>query len=261
MLARIGGEGTNFSSALAEADEAAGTIRDVLATMLQIRHCLRFPPGPKCARNMRKWFNKHAKARGWKRASEVSGDILAYNFGIAPLVDSLNDAYNRSLLYPLGNKTKKYVTTQKAASNVVSDRYKYEETYTGRSNVYVEYKTPYAEFIDFGDPLEWAWERIPFSFVVDWIIPVGSYIASLSVLQNVQRVVGTVSEKRTLTVDQIVGIPDGFTMVTPSKLTYKQFSRRIVDPLVMPSLFRLSGNNSVNSLTNAIALLVQQRNR
>jgi hypothetical protein len=143
----------------------------------------------------------------------------------------------------------------------VLDKHRYRETYSGRSNVYVEYKTPYAEYINVGNPLEWAWERVPFSFVVDWIIPVGSYIASLSVLQNVERIVGSVSERHAITVDQVEGIPAGYTLVTPAKMSYKQFSRRIVDPLVMPSLFRLSGNNSVNSLTNAIALLVQQRNR
>jgi hypothetical protein len=209
---------------------------------------------------MRKWFNKHAKARGWKRAKEVSGDILAYNFGIAPLVDQLNDAYNRSLEYPLGNRVKKYTTTQKNNRTHEYSLYTYEESYKGKSDVYVEYNTPYAEYINVGNPLEWAWERTPFSFVVDWIIPVGSYIASLSVLQNVVRVVGTVSERRVLSAKQTSASYPAYDLVLPATKEYKQYNRTLVGPLVMPSLFRLSGNNSVNSLTNAVALLVQLRN-
>lgn len=261
MLARIGGEGTEFGSSIAEIDECAETIRDILATFVQMRHCMRFPPGPKCAKNLRKWFNKHAKARGWKRVEEISGDILANNFGIQPLASQLHSLIERVSTRPVGFTVKKYRMSQHDQTTYLSDNQQWQvsETYHGTSHVYVEFKTPYSQFVDYGNPLEWAWERIPFSFVLDWIVPVGSYIAAFDTLQNVERVVGTVSHKRTMSQYQVGTVNYPFVLERAGWYSSRTYERTLVSPIIMPSLFRLSGNSSVSSLTNALALLVQMR--
>jgi len=49
------------------------------------------------------------------------------------------------------------------------------------------------------DPLSVAWELIPYSFVVDWFIPIGSYLDNLNVIPNLKGRFLTTSFRRNVT--------------------------------------------------------------
>jgi hypothetical protein len=56
-----------------------------------------------------------------------------------------------------------------------------------------------ARRIEIGNPLEIAWELVPFSFVVDWFIPIGDWLGSLDALKGVKQVWGTVTQRQSYT--------------------------------------------------------------
>jgi len=60
---------------------------------------------------------------------------------------------------------------------------------------YVQTDVP-AHRISLGNPMELAWELIPFSFVVDWFLPIGNWISALDATLHVTGTWGTVTTKR-----------------------------------------------------------------
>lgn len=57
-----------------------------------------------------------------------------------------------------------------------------------RRRYIVELTEPYSQFRALGlyDPLSIAWEVIPYSFVVDWFYPIGTYLENLAVLPHLK---------------------------------------------------------------------------
>lgn len=115
------------------------------------------------------------------------------------------------------------------------------------------------------NPLTIAWELVPFSFVVDWVVPIGSYLESLSATVGTDFVAGF--EDRIVSLDcdyrsiytpypYVTSLLEG-TPATWSRRTYA-FERRILASFAPPNLFW--GNFlSTTRATSALALLVQLR--
>lgn len=45
------------------------------------------------------------------------------------------------------------------------------------------------------NPLEVAWELVPFSFVVDWMLPIGDYLSNMSALHGIEPLGYSVGDK------------------------------------------------------------------
>lgn len=54
------------------------------------------------------------------------------------------------------------------------------------------------------NPLEVAWELVPFSFVADWFLPIGDYLSSLDAPFRFQHLGGTIGGRRETTIDYTV---------------------------------------------------------
>lgn len=119
------------------------------------------------------------------------------------------------------------------------------------------------------DPLDALWEAIPGSFLIDWLLPVGSWISSLHATRNFGGYYGTVTTK----VDEMVSVsfidtyakvgggPGYVTNVgiAPYVRKVNGVSRGVVTNIPVPSFPRFTVKTNVKSvlshLTTASALL------
>lgn len=137
---------------------------------------------------------------------------------------------------------------------------------------YSKADNPLNPLLHFGiqNPLTVAWEVVPFSFVVDWFLPVGEYLSSLTATAGLNFVKGTVSERTTISVVADVqpgptipnGSPQTFQSISGGgKYTYKSFEyiRTIMNTFPSPQLPQLRDPRSLTRALSAISLLVTMR--
>jgi len=195
------------------------------------------------------------------RACSVPAAVLQYNFGVAPLVDDLYSSVE-SLRHRLDKPLK-----QKLSVGVQVGRhepfdygpYRYFDVdcvYKERAKVSYELlPSQYlSQDFDFGNPVEWAWELIPFSFVVDWAIPIGSWLGRLDALQGVSDINGTVTIRRDnrwkyAAVNSVTYESPG----TYHSVTYK---RSVISTIPMPPFPKWSPSLSWRRAVNGVSLLL-----
>lgn len=147
---------------------------------------------------------RHGRFPKFKRwsVSDIPASILYYNFGVAPLVGdlfSVVEALRLKLTAPITVRTSASVRRDLAAENVQfgGNEFQLSGDIRQRATIYYDMDPEqYAsEYFDFGNPIEWAWELIPFSFVLDWVLPVGDYLESLDNLNGLSNIRGVVTTK------------------------------------------------------------------
>lgn len=180
-------------------------------------------------------FGKYLKPKKWAQMS------LQYKFGVKPLVEDTVEAAIR-LNAHLGFPPRGVIHT----SAQETGEYKAESPYGGyrivmstrvaRATI-VYQNSPGRQFMHAGTPLEWAWELIPFSFVMDWGIQVGNWLTSLDALRGISNVGGVVSDKITRT-----GVADynsygtAYRCIRPVIYRYESHSRAAVSSIPMARL-------------------------
>jgi len=142
-------------------------------------------------------------------AKEVSNDFLAFQFGLRPLmqdiyalVKEISKQTTPLMVYHVKGsakvKLKDHVTRFDSLSAGLPLNVRIDDDYTGFLTV--RYALEYsidnptlATLQSYGlvNPLEIAWEVLPWSFVVDWFLPVGAFIRDLNANSNVTFVRGT----------------------------------------------------------------------
>lgn len=120
-----------------------------------------------------------------------------------------------------------------------------------------------AQQLGLTNPAQLAWELVPFSFVVDWFIPVGDFFAQLDATLGWSYRGGTYSEKsvRTQSVEfsRMEGYNPGFKgyCTTSGKSRQMSFARTVygTEPMaVIPAPKRWDQAFSAVHVANAIAL-------
>jgi hypothetical protein len=114
------------------------------------------------------------------------------------------------------------------------------------------------------NPLEVVWELVPFSFVVDWILPVGNFIQSLTATNGLIFAGGTVSVRDLISIWSVV-TADGLQHGTNPKTTWSGNgeaenekvlkSRTVLTTFPSIQLPSLKDPSSFSHLASAIALL------
>lgn len=120
-----------------------------------------------------------------------------------------------------------------------------------------------AEDITFGNPAEILWEVTPFSFVIDWMLPIGDALISLDALKGVKST-RTCLVRKEWQKDKVywTGQSQAGTFVSgsPGKVTYERHERIIPATAVpLPSLPEFDPSKSISTLLNAVSLLVSVR--
>lgn len=133
--------------------------------------------------------SRRAKKRTSKSvANDVSGTWLEYHFGWEPLV---KDIYNSVQIlqsdYPVKRLVKKagVDVEDKDGNRSTADRWRVDQKhhYGWRLSADLKVSNPNlfkATQLGLVNPAAVAWELVPFSFVVDWFIPVGEFLNSYS---------------------------------------------------------------------------------
>lgn len=109
------------------------------------------------------------------------------------------------------------------------------------------------------DPLSLAWELIPYSFVVDWFIPIGNYLHELQVVRNLDADWVVTKSARSIYNGRQVPGSGGGDDVTYSDCRHMVLSRRTDFTWTDIPRPKLSGLEVISPtrFTNALALLSQ----
>jgi hypothetical protein len=217
------------------------------------------------------------RPKDFRKGKTVSEKWLAYQYGWKPLMSDIHDAYD---LLQKGFREKAQI-----ASSVrnLKDSNSYNLSYqahgvTGyvRCESQVQYTakvfyriddSTLSKFNQIGliNPASVAWEVVPFSFVVDWFLPVGNFLEALTARIGVSfidgyygtRVEGSlrVCSPQRPPADQIVIQEDRESMCEQFGYT-----REVMSSFPLPGLYFKSPFSTGHAL-NALALLSQLTKR
>lgn len=221
------------------------------------------------ARNLNKIRKLVTKRKPNVNFCEVSSTHLAVHFGIKPVVldlyaatTALDAVIDDPPVIRVSAQAK--ATSRYKTSTLLSNPEWIEEgvwEVSKRAVVYVRPKLGLLGKLDLGNPAEWAWERVPFSFVVDWAIPIGDYLTACFALQNVD-VVSKVSVTTKTSYNGTMSANNSYSAHKAHEtgaVTYQQHSRAIYDSIPLPRLPSLDITDSLLAIQHATALLHQLR--
>lgn len=147
----------------------------------------------------------------------ASNQWLAYSYGLRPLLSDVHDAVDlldRGLRKEKIFKVRSSIARTFQVENIwyyYGDAMEGRVRASGRLVVKINNPTLYSlEQLGLVNPLAVAWELVPFSFVVDWFAPVGTYLTNIIPPQGVSVVRGSVSFKGEGTYRAWTDIPAGW---------------------------------------------------
>jgi hypothetical protein len=266
----------NLGETLAEFNQTASMFNDVckrLYSTYKYARRLKFQKALTAAKGKNPRFTRSPKWDERQRftAHDVSATWLSLNFGIVPSVDNLFNAYiaQKEAVAQKGVWHRVYVKVKDSRSTsfdtggfTINSTDRLENRATAWLKLEPEYH------VDMGNPLELAWERIPFSFVVDWVFNVGDVLSSLDALKYVDKIVGSVNTKKSHNTS-VSGFPSNnvpnvqFSASRNNDSEYKTYSREVILPHMLDTFniknigYKPSG--SFNTIANGLALLHQIR--
>jgi len=129
----------------------------------------------------------------------IANDILAFKFGIEPLIKDI-EASARYLAQKINEEDEIVITVRTNTKRQIN---KSVPNGTLSGTVEISYVVKYIVDNQFARTLqqfglvnsaEIAWEMMPWSFVIDWFVPIGRYIQQLSADVGISFKTGTLSE-------------------------------------------------------------------
>jgi hypothetical protein len=295
LIDRVKGSGFNAPVFLAESRQTASMVVQRATSIVSGLRALRKGNLDEFMGAMHKSFNPpKRKVRNWREhlRSDTKGSTKAASsiwlearYGWLPFLSEVHSAFE-SLNEIVERQENLYarVSARKKAERVLAPR---DESLISlgadgglkmevRETQYEEIKAVWVfvptEWDGLGrlgltNPLEVAWELVPFSFVADWFLPVGNYLSYLDVQQRFKHVGGTVGLRRervleyskprqTFTSGGAGSSISGFTSCRATAVTITR-SRLLSAPI--PSLESIAFNPNLNSkrVIDSIALIRQ----
>lgn len=257
---KIASEVVNLGSSLVEYRESVRMFRDTVQILHDVYRTLRTGRiSDSLQRRMTRRGRERISRMPWRLRRHVNvmslpAAFLQANFGIKPL---MNDVFSSIdvLSARLGLPIYRKIYVKGISSNYVYTYGTFAHwRRTDKANFHLLLDPERAEII-VGNPIEWAWELIPFSFVIDWMLPIGETLSSLDALKNVTWTIGTVTSKAEFTRNGIAPNP-GYEVIEPYKQRYKEHSRVVhtTIPFALQPL-RWDPSTSCNSALEGVALL------
>lgn len=208
---------------------------------------------------------RHGKIPRMKRnvnVSDIPANILRYNFGVAPLAEDLFSAVEilrLKLSAPITMRTS--VSVKMPIEDLVklnSFEFKVKGSVRQRATIYYDMDPSQylSEYFDFGNPVEWVWELIPFSFVIDWVIPIGDYLGGLDALTGLSNIRGTVTTKNEQ--KWTSRWTEAEVIQRPMNGSFRSYQRDLILSVPAP-LPRWTPSASWKKLLNASSILAQMR--
>jgi len=132
-------------------------------------------------------------------------------------------------------------------------------TWTVRKQIIARFATdkPLSNGAELGltDPFSLAWELLPYSFVVDWFVPIGTFLENAAAIRSLNGGTFIMSRKDIHRLDVI----NGGWLSGPNYYEEVKFDRQILfslpNPVPIPSVKELSSWTSLRHAVSGIALL------
>lgn len=178
---------------------------------------------------------------GWLHGKQLSDAYLYFIYGVKPL---MSDVYNASgalsnvicrdsnalKVKATGSMSDTFVNTD--GSGTFQNHYELNvKISAGISASINDSFSSLADELGVLNPLEIAWDYLPWTFVIDWAIPVGSVLQSLSASLGLDFHSGylTSVSEITKTSKKLDILDPGWTLVSPGslKVGYKEIRRRV----------------------------------
>ena len=117
----------------------------------------------------------------------LANDFLAYRYGISPLVsDVAGLAQDTISLLTHGIREKRSARSTRLFTKVVGD-YLYSAEVTVKYSAYFGVRDSLLDYLNrvgLTNPPAVVWELVPFSFVVDWFLPIGPFLSAVTSLDH-----------------------------------------------------------------------------
>jgi len=196
--AEVGIEGNiaqDFAQLKQTVDLIAGTCGRITRALIKLKKGDIFGAADQLVVNTKraKWLSKQ---RRFSRSGALADNWLELQYGWKPLLQDIDGALRSTANYLVKNDFIREVSasTKIAKKDVVAiydqlyptQRIGWQYTTTDyATRIGLRYKIDdhlksYMAQMGFTNPLNLGWEIIPFSFVVDWFLPVGPYLSALS---------------------------------------------------------------------------------
>jgi len=229
---------------------------------------------PVVRRSVKRRFNKSFNREGPQTAA--ANAWLELQYGWKPLIDdlygaaeALADHYYRSRP-PIGRVTHS-IERDKTVTQTDANHATLVGSHTTRITGGLRYTVTNSVFRELSEvgltnPLSIAWEVMPFSFVVDWFIPIGNHLNVLDAYVGVSFLDGYWNEKavQTLSYENLstynYGAPNTYRYewnVPYGQATYRTFKRTVMSGFPPIELPRMKNPFSTAHVANALALLTQ----
>jgi hypothetical protein len=178
---------------------------------------------------------------------------LLNDFGIQPLAHDLG-ASVAALLKAEKPIIRRFVVSRSETKNFDNGTYAGKAKTSTLAVCYVKFDSSWSP-IEVGNPLEWAWELIPFSFVVDWAFPIGDWIGSLDAMKGVETVAGTVTTKTEYEHVYVSPLPPSRVYLERAKMSYKTHSRDAFFSIPLPPFPGYEPSQSFRNVAQGLSLL------
>lgn len=254
LRAKIKSQNVNLAQSFAEYRQTStmflGAARDLIQTFRSLRNGRAFADFVRILQKPRS-HNERALANRW----------LEYQYGVRPLMQDIygtTDLLVKKIREGQFMHVSAQVNAQRSGQIAQSNRnlsysYKLETTRKGKARYKIQ-SSAVKTLAECGisNPVLLAWELIPYSFVVDWLFPVGNFLSSIDALNGTSdlRVIYSITSTQHSTA-HAYGASSNF-----EKVTYQRLPPTGV--LSMPSL-SYKPSSSLTAISNGLALLTQFR--
>lgn len=254
----IKAESFNLAQNCAEYRQACGMFAGLASDVYRVFHTLRrgrgFETFVRALQNPRNLVEKNL-ANSW----------LAYQFGWKPLISDLHAATELAanrLRSGIKKSVNRSATVEARTMTNGGGSFGYAWFYeTRRSRKLAHYQIrdeSLAQLAQVGitNPALLVWELVPYSFVIDWMFPVGNFLASLDALVAVSNLKVTVTDYQFKSIESsyICGETD------PVQSYTRQSARTVQSTLGLPRL-TYEPSKSLTAVLNGLALLGQLKSR
>jgi hypothetical protein len=182
LLAKIKGHSFNAAVSVSQAHQLASMVVGNLSKFGQSIMALKHGDFKTAARCL------GAAPRPSKlKANDIGGRWLELQYGWLP---SISDTYEAARAYEaisngpakarFSAATKKKTSKLFSSASYIADRMIAEGIYSRTYTFEMYEELGFARQLGLTDPASVLWENIPYSFVVDWFIPIGTYLSNLA---------------------------------------------------------------------------------
>lgn len=176
---------------IAEASKSYGTILGNLRSLGRSLRAVKRGDFPEAVRSLGRTPSK-SRLKRFVNLKDVSGRWLELQYAWRPLVDQSYQAAKaleamtgpRSLRFKATSATKRATYEGSQAPSVW--KYPVNVSYSKKILADLYEEVSFARALGLTNPAAIAWEVVPYSFVVDWFIPVGTYLGAVGIIPSLK---------------------------------------------------------------------------